>query len=298
MMTAPPSSVVEVRSSSSGVAFLKRLLRVGIVLAILIVPNFFIQVLLPPAPYTTRKDGAERKPGSAAVVQQQQSNKINATADPLLVLRTTGAEERQKHWPTNFSNAYNLSNNLKRGNFHTTIGGCKFSRWVYNQPISFGMEMVYAIQNASITEERTKLKDLGGPIDCIYQPLQKWLNNASLQLKPYDTIYVPLSSVEHFVNVTLPQVRVPIVVISNQFSHSPNVDPFAGVLLSNEHVVRWFLTNIGMTVPNYTHHDKVSVVLLLANSIGWMTMAAFSLLLRALVTALLYSLVSFCSSLF
>jgi hypothetical protein len=93
--------------------------------------------------------------------------------------------------------------------------------------------------------------------DCIYEPVEKWLNSPS-QLNPFDTVYVPLNKLSHFINYTLPEITTKIVVISGlcQYYRADGSD-FTERLLSNQYIVHWFVTNVPIQAPNHTHHPKV-----------------------------------------
>jgi hypothetical protein len=164
---------------------------------------------------------------------------------------------RHQHWPNNFSDPFNLTNSIKRKNLFTTLGGCRVSRWVYPHPID-NMNKSLEINRKGIFELKKKEREYVGMEDCIYEPVEKWLNSPS-QFNPFDTVYVPLNKLSHFINYTLPKITTKIVVISGlcHYYHAAEYNDFTERLLSNQYIVHWFVTNVPIQAPNHTHHPKV-----------------------------------------
>jgi hypothetical protein len=166
------------------------------------------------------------------------------------------ASPPRKHWPNNFSNPLNLTNSIKRQNLFTTLGGCRVARWVYPHPIE-NMNISLDMNRRGIFQIDKSDKTHVGMQDCIYEPVEKWLNTPS-QFNRFDTVYLPLNKLSHFINYTLPKVTTKIVVISGQLANHHGAGyEFTEQLLSNEYIVHWFVTNVHLSAPNHTQHPKV-----------------------------------------
>jgi hypothetical protein len=82
-------------------------------------------------------------------------------------------------------------------------------------------------------------------------------NESALQVQAYDTIYVPIVSLERFVASVLPNIPNDFILLTGQKSLVP---PFSRELfdkvIGHPRVIHWFLQN--QAVYSYdVHHPKV-----------------------------------------
>jgi hypothetical protein len=119
------------------------------------------------------------------------------------------------------------------GGVITVQSGCRMSKWVYFSP--------------SYNHIHHGCNRWSTPLPGINQ----FLHNAS-QLNENDTVYVPFTEVDLFVNDILDGVSTDIIVISGDWR---NVKPASNVsiykLLTHPNVLQWFCQNL----PNYGGAD-------------------------------------------
>jgi hypothetical protein len=88
--------------------------------------------------------------------------------------------------------------------------------------------------------------------------ISQYLQNGS-QLKENDTIYVPFTEVERFVNDILDDVSTAFVVISGDWQ---NVGPISntaiGKLLNHSRVLKWFCQNLPKYGGVNPYHPKIA----------------------------------------
>jgi len=118
------------------------------------------------------------------------------------------------------------------GGILTVQSGCRMSRWIFH-----GRECKWSSPQPQISQ---------------------YLQNGS-QLKENDTIYVPFTEVEQFVNDILDDVSTTIVVISGDWQ---NVGPISnttiGKLLNHSRVLKWFCQNLPKYGGVNPYHPKIA----------------------------------------
>lgn len=124
------------------------------------------------------------------------------------------------------------------GGWLTPKTGCRISRWLYTRERSTPPHLWECNGAGSQTENERQL--------------------VPALLTVNDTVYVPHSAVEQFVDDALIDINVDIVVISGQFSDcsAPSVTHVER-LLSNKHIIRWFLQNVQKYAGRYSDHPKI-----------------------------------------
>jgi hypothetical protein len=83
-----------------------------------------------------------------------------------------------------------------------------------------------------------------------------------LQLQAYDTLFVPMNQMLHFVDFFLPNITTPIVVVSGQW-HDLSPEKYMPELcffkmVDSPHIVRWFLQNKPTWAWPEPKHPKIS----------------------------------------
>lgn len=118
------------------------------------------------------------------------------------------------------------------GGILTVQSGCRMSRWIFK-----GRECKWSSPQPRISQ---------------------LLQNSS-QLEEYDTIYVPFTEVERFVDDFLDGVSTNIVVISGDWQ---NVKPISNraihELLNHTHVIKWFCQNLPKYGGTNPYHPKIA----------------------------------------
>ena len=130
----------------------------------------------------------------------------------------------------------NFTNNLARGaNLMTSVSGCHIAAWVY------------------VESPDRKSPDCGGKRT---SRQQTWLHRANGKrvlpktLEAYDTVYVHKRMLATFVKRTLPQLTVPIVLLTGSYENSKPFrlsDKIKKELLTNQKIAHWFCQNVGET---------------------------------------------------
>jgi hypothetical protein len=113
-----------------------------------------------------------------------------------------------------------------------TTSGCGMAKWIYLEPIKL----------------KPGFKRKGFlRADCLEEPPEKRLNDTS-QPEESDVIYVPVRKLEGFIVHKLPNITVPIVVISGQahlFRRAISKERLSS-LINHPAVIAWFCQNLGV----------------------------------------------------
>lgn len=135
------------------------------------------------------------------------------------------------------SNQYILPPTKRGGGLLTTHSGCRITRWVYTHERG----------------TRRLFRECRPP-----QPQNEQLRNSS-QLRDNDTIFVPFTAIQQFVDEILDGISNDVVIISGQ-THIVSKAPNAAIkkLLANDHVVHWFCQNLPVYGGENPYDDKVS----------------------------------------
>ena len=124
----------------------------------------------------------------------------------------------------------------RRGGFLTTHTACRISKWLYSQ------------ERGTLSLYR----------ECKAELPDRQLRNVA-QLEEHDTLFVPFTAMEQFVNELLGQLSCNVVIISGQTHLVPTVaDATIQELLDHEHVTRWFAQNLPVYGGADPRHPKIS----------------------------------------
>ena len=79
-------------------------------------------------------------------------------------------------------------------------------------------------------------------------------------IEDYDTIYVPFSKQDNFVDIVLQYLDVRVILISGQWQNSPSgaSDDTISEILSSDYVVHWFCQNLPKYGGDDPYHKKIS----------------------------------------
>lgn len=145
------------------------------------------------------------------------------------------------HYPIYFLGEVLVENLIQRGNLLTSNSGCSIATWVYN-----------GNQHTS-NECRQHAKS-----EQVFDRHQLVPENA-MQVHQYDSIYVPMNELEHFVNETLPLIQNGFILLTGQASLPEVPIPLHvfDALLSHSRVLKWFLQNLSLYGYD-SNHEKVS----------------------------------------
>jgi hypothetical protein len=166
------------------------------------------------------------------------SNRETATG------KQSETEMIRQHHPDFFLNHVPLENLIRRGNLLTAHTGCSIATWSYNGKRHVSKPLNECRQNARSGE--------------IFRAHIVTPGTAS-QVKPYDSIYVPMVKLEHFVSETLPHIENDFILMTGQYSVPEEFDIPQRVydaLIGHPRVVRWFLQNLSV-YANDPNHPKV-----------------------------------------
>lgn len=147
-----------------------------------------------------------------------------------------------QHYPTYFRDEAPLDKLIRRGNLLRVYSGCSIATWSFS-----GLTL----------DDDQRLNDCShdkGPSALL---MHQVTNETASQVQPYDTIYVPIVSLERFVENVLPLIPNDFILMTGQKSLVP---PFSRELfykiIEHPRVVYWFLQN--QAVYSYDpHHSKV-----------------------------------------
>jgi len=127
------------------------------------------------------------------------------------------------------------------GGFLTTHSGCRICKWLYSQE----------------NNTRSSFKECKGqPPD-----LQLRRHRVHQHLRENDTIFVPFTAIQQFVDEILNEILVNVVIISGQTHNVPKVsDDTIDTLLNHPRVLHWFCQNLPIYGGSYQkyHHRKIS----------------------------------------
>lgn len=137
----------------------------------------------------------------------------------------------------------------RKAGIFTTHSYCRMTRWLWTE----GRKNIPG----------TKLVDF----EC-FEKLQKperLLHNSTeqlqdaTQLRNWDTVFVPHSAIETFVERILPNLTASIVVISGQTRQAPPANEKAiQNLLHHPKIIRWFCQNLSIYGGSNPRHSKIS----------------------------------------
>ena len=170
-------------------------------------------------------------------------NKKLLTRDMATVARQNDASPT-RHYPEYFSKEVTLESLMERGNILTVHTGCSIVTWSYQ-----GKRHV----DRPLNDCRQHAKNGDALRAHVVTP------KTAHQVEEYNSIYVPIVKLEHFVNETLPHIQNDFVLISGQNSLPPEPIPRRVYDIITEHsrVVRWFLQNLPINAYD-PHHPKLA----------------------------------------
>jgi hypothetical protein len=154
-------------------------------------------------------------------------------------------ETTKSHDPRRFSSQPpNYTLYAQRGwNLFTTLSGCRIAAWVYQQM------------------EDSKIRLLDCSLEHSPKPkILRWKSKFG-HVQANDTIYVPFLHLDDFVQRFLPNLTVPMVVLTGQQQkilpqHHTNVTQ--ATILNHPKVLHWFTQNLDWTGGTDLSHPKVS----------------------------------------
>lgn len=167
-----------------------------------------------------------------------------STQNTAPAVSTEEDQSPHRHYPEYFLKEVPLESLIRRGNILTAHSGCSIATWSYNGK-----------RHTSKPQNECRQQAKSGEV---FQRHQLKPETAS-QVEPYDSIYVPIVKLEHFVNETLPHIENDFVLMTGQYSMPEGLQIPRRVydaLLEHPRVVRWFLQNLSVHAydPN---HPKV-----------------------------------------
>jgi hypothetical protein len=164
------------------------------------------------------------------------------TQQPLLTVQEQQQQEGNTttvHKPTYFTNQVPLTVLLHRGNVANLHMGCHICSWVYEGYLSN-----YRSLNDCFFSLKKQKYDL------------KSLNTSRMQ--PWDTVYVPIYKLDHFLNNTLQSINVPFVLFSSQGNKvNPPATNVVSEILDYPFLQAWFLNNIPTFAQQLKDHPKL-----------------------------------------
>ena len=148
------------------------------------------------------------------------------------------------HNPTYFQDKVPLDKLIKRGNLLRVYTGCSIATWSYS---GFTEEDDHRLEDCYLDKGLEALL------------MHQVTNETASQVKAYDSVYVPIASLERFVANVLPKIQNDFILMTGQKSLLP---PFSKQLFDTviEHprVIRWFLQN--QAVYSYDpYHEKMGI---------------------------------------
>jgi hypothetical protein len=170
--------------------------------------------------------------------ENEKSNRDMATSE------RTETEMIRQHHPDFFLNHVPLENLIRRGNMLTAHTGCSIATWSYNGKRHVSKPLNECRQHARSGEA--------------FRAHVVTPETAS-QVEPYDSIYVPMVKLEHFVDETFPHIENDFILITGQYSVPEGLEIAQRVydaLIEHPRVVRWFLQNLSV-YANDPNHPKV-----------------------------------------
>lgn len=76
------------------------------------------------------------------------------------------------------------------------------------------------------------------------------------QLQPYDSIYVTIEALGHFIDSILPLIETDFVLLTGQSSNVSQITKDGyNSLIEHPHIVRWFLQNLSVYAYDAQHHQ-------------------------------------------
>ena len=148
------------------------------------------------------------------------------------------------HYPEYFTKEVTLKSLMERGNILTVHTGCLIVIWSYQ-----GKQHV----DHPLNDCQQHAKNGDALHAHIIMP------KTAHQVEEYNSIYVPIVKLEHFVNETLPHIQNDFVLISGQNSLPPEPIPWwvYDIIIEHSQVVWWFLQNLPINAYD-PHHPKLA----------------------------------------
>jgi hypothetical protein len=159
-------------------------------------------------------------------------------------LRATGA-----HYPSYFTQEVPLEKMIARMNLLRVYTGCSIATWSYS-----GLR-------GAILDGRLRSRyndcELDKGMDALM--MHQIEPDTASQVQPYDSIYVPIISLERFVRDVLPYIENDFVLMTGQKALVPAIRrDLYDTIIEHPRVLHWFLQNLSMYAYD-VHHPKVSL---------------------------------------
>jgi hypothetical protein len=192
-------------------------------------------------------DGTTSTPESATDAQKATTFISNENLHPLAnatALRATGA-----HYPSYFSEEVPLDKLIARKNLLSVFTGCSIATWSYS-----GVKDLIKHGDLLATFEDCRLHK--GEIALRMHQIAA---ETASQVQLYDSIYVPIVSLDRFVTNTLPHIQNDFVLMTGQKSLVPVIPrELYHTIIEHPRVIHWFLQNLSMYAYD-AHHPKVNL---------------------------------------
>ena len=132
------------------------------------------------------------------------------------------------------------------GGFMTTLSGCRIARYLYT------------IEDATYHKANPKIQYPNWN-ECSKYPRPQDELNGPIVGEGVQTIFVPITALDQFVDRILDMMFTDIVVISSRTWLSEGASNLTiQKLLNNTHVLHWFCTNLPILGGPNPHHHKIS----------------------------------------
>lgn len=163
----------------------------------------------------------------------------NATA-----LQATGA-----HYPSYFSEEVPLSKLIARKNLLSVYTGCSIATWSYS-----GLKDL--IRNGDLQK---RFEDCHLHKGEIALQMHQITPETGSQVQPYDSIYVPIVSLDQFVTNILPHIQNDFVLMTRQKQFVPIIPrELYDTIIEHPRIIHWFLQNLSIYAYD-AHHPKVNL---------------------------------------
>ena len=177
-------------------------------------------------------------------------------SEPIFVRSSERPRDNERRVP--------ISEDLRRkAGLFTTHSYCRMTRWLWTEDYSRGRRREQRRKRRNTPDTKVVDKEC---CDKIQMPIWgRMLHNSTEQLEKAeqlrnrDTVFVPISAIETFVERILPNLTASIVVISGQTRLVPPANETAiQCLVRNPKVIRWFCQNLSVYGGSDPRHPKIS----------------------------------------
>lgn len=192
-------------------------------------------------------DGTTSPPEAATNAQKEMT--LIANGNLHSVANATALQATGAHYPSYFSEEVPLSKLIARKNLLSVYTGCSIATWSYS-----GLKDL--IRNGDLQKRFEDCRLHKGEI--ALQMHQITPETAS-QVQPYDSIYVPIVSLDQFVTNVLPHIQNDFVLMTGQKQFVPVIPrELYDTIIEHPRIIHWFLQNLSIYAYD-AHHPKVNL---------------------------------------